>query len=113
MVEVQSHLQNTMNSPQRKYFKDKHEPYAPNLSSTIPHIKHSHTPKLGFNGMQLKNGQGGMLSPQNGPNGSCRKTAMSTTVQGQSGFHTTKNSFFSPNKNHMKDTFFQLPHMNP
>lgn len=28
-----------MNSPQRKYFRDKHEPYSPNLSTTKPFIE--------------------------------------------------------------------------
>lgn len=47
-----------MNSPGRKYWRDKHEPYKHNLSTTQAFNKNELSPKNGHNGMQMMVGQG-------------------------------------------------------
>lgn len=95
-----------MNSPQRKYFRNKHEPYSTNLSTTKPFNNMQLTPKNGFTGIQLKNGQGGMLSlPGNSNFRSMASTMMEsspnrTKLKGHTKFNSTFDNRQTRNSSH-------------
>jgi hypothetical protein len=108
-------------------------PYEQNLSTSSPFINSNQmSPKQGHNGMQLQNRQGGLMAL---PGNTAYRTQSTTlmdgsrtinTLRGKStGFATAKNmslkgdklnstmiNFLSPTDQHMKETFFSLPHNN-